>query len=75
MLIGRLATDPDLRRRFEQGPSVLLRELSVEGYELTSIEREALTTIDGDALRLFAGTLDSRLRKLDRDHQTQHHHE
>ena len=75
MLIGRLATDAELRRRFEHGPGALLRELIDAGCELTTIEREALATIDSEAIRTFAGTLDSRLRKLDPDTRPELHHE
>src|SRR5262249_46491135 len=33
-LIGRLATDPALRRRFGSDPAQVLRDLTREGYEL-----------------------------------------
>lgn len=64
-LIGRLATDPQLRRRFEDGPLALLHDLVAQGYELSSIEVEALASIDPESMRTFAGTLNPRLRRVD----------
>lgn len=60
-LLGRLATDPQLRRRFAANPGGLLREL-VE-CELTEIELDALSKTDPQAIDRFAATLDARLRK------------
>ena len=65
MLIGRLATDPSLRRRFENGPPAVLRELASQGYELSTIEIDALAAIDPVSIRTFAETLDARLRRVD----------
>jgi hypothetical protein len=62
-LLGRLATDPKLRRRFAANPEALLRELAESGLELTEVELEALATTDPEALRSFAAALDARLRK------------
>ncbi|HEV8579499.1 MAG TPA: Os1348 family NHLP clan protein [Thermoanaerobaculia bacterium] len=62
-LIGRLATDPTLRRRFAANPAAVLAELSEQGFELTEIELEALAATDPEALDSFAGSLDRRLRK------------
>jgi hypothetical protein len=64
-LIGRLATDPKLRRRFAAGPTALLVELCGQGLELTSVELAALAATDPAALQTFAGTLDRRLRKAE----------
>ena len=64
-LIGRLATDPVLRRDFARHPVRALEELSAQGYELTPIEIEALAGTDTDALRTFVAALDRRLRKAD----------
>lgn len=64
-LIGRLVTDPRLRRRFEDDPVSFLEELNAEGYELSAVEIEAFATIDPLSIRTFAGALDSRLRKVD----------
>lgn len=65
MLIGRLATDPGLRRRFEHGPAAVLRELTAQGYELSAIEMDALTTLDATSIRTFADHIDPRLRRVD----------
>ena len=62
-LIGRLVTDPELRRRFSKDPAGVLRELRDQGFELTDVEREALASTDPDAIRAFADALDRRIRK------------
>lgn len=62
-LIGRLATDPALLRRFAADPRRTLAGFVAMGLELTTIEFEALVSIDRDALHAFAGALDRRLRK------------
>jgi len=62
-LIGRLATDPVLRRRFGQDPAAVLGELRDQGVELTPVEIEALASTDPEALRAFAEALDRRIRK------------
>ena len=62
-LIGRLATDPMLRRRFIQDPAAVLGELRDQGVELTPIEIEALASTDPGALRAFAASIDRRIRK------------
>lgn len=61
ILIGRLATDPALRRRFLAAPRELLRE---QGLELTELELAALLATDPAALRAFADALDARLRRV-----------
>jgi hypothetical protein len=63
LLIGRLATDPKLRRRFAANPEAVLRELSERGLELSEVELEALATTNPEAFRSLAGALDARLRK------------
>lgn len=62
-LLGRLVTDPTLRRRFVKDPAVVLGELRDQGFELTPIELEALASTDPDAIRAFAESLDRRIRK------------
>jgi hypothetical protein len=62
-LIGRLATDPELRRRFVDNPVGVLRELRDQGCELTSVELDALASTDPRALRSFAEALDRRIRR------------
>jgi hypothetical protein len=62
-LIGRLATDPAMRRRFVEDPARVLRELTEEGYELTPVEIDALASTNGDAIHSFADSLDRRIRR------------
>jgi hypothetical protein len=62
-LIGRLATDPAMRKRFVDDPGGVLRELTEQGYELTPVEIEALASTNGDAIRSFADSLDRRIRR------------
>ena len=65
LLIGRLATDPALRRRFGHDPLAVLNQLRQEGYELTVLELEALATTDVDAIQSFARALDARIRRAE----------
>jgi hypothetical protein len=62
-LLGRLATDPKLRRRFAANPERVLRELVGAGLELTEIELAALAATRPESLHAFAATLDARLRR------------
>ena len=65
LLIGRLATDSKLRRRFAAGPEDLLRELVERGLELTEIELAALAATPPEALGALAAALDARLRRYE----------
>lgn len=62
-LLGRLATDPKLRRRFAANPEHLLRELAETGLELTEVELAALAATRPESLHAFAAALDARLRR------------
>ena len=62
VLIGRLATDSKLRARFAEDARALLQELVERGLELTGVEIDALARTAPDALRVFAASLDRRLR-------------
>jgi len=66
-LIGRLATDAALRRRFEEDRAGVLREFREQGYELSLVELDALASTDARALRALGEGLDRRIRKLDRE--------
>jgi hypothetical protein len=70
VLIGRLATDLVLQRRFEEQPTEVLRE---QRLELNEIEIEALAATDPDALRAFTAALDTRLRKASLSIETRPH--
>ena len=50
-VIGRLATDEEFRRRFAENPAAILQEAIACGVELTSLEVQALASID-PAVRL-----------------------
>jgi Ribosomally synthesized peptide prototyped by Frankia Franean1_4349. len=64
-LIGRLATDPALRRRFANDATAVLKEFREQGYELTLVELEALASTNADAIESFADALDRRIRRAD----------
>ena len=74
-LIGRLATDPALRRRFALDPTTVLQELRAQGFELTLVELEALASTDVDAIRSFAEALDRRIRRADGGPAVNTHHD
>jgi len=60
VLIGRLATDPGLQRRFAEQPIAVLLE---QRLELTEVELAALAATDPAAFRALTEALDTRLRK------------
>jgi len=63
IVLGRLATDEAMRRRFREAPAQALRELIALGIELSSVELAALESLDPSALQRFAQALDKRLQK------------
>jgi hypothetical protein len=63
VVLGRLATDEAVRRRFSEAPGVVLRELMALGLELSAVELAALEKLDPWAIQRFAQSLDSRLQK------------
>ena len=63
IVLGRLATDESIRRRFREAPAEALAELAALGIELTAVERAALQSLDPGAIRRFASALDPRLQK------------
>jgi hypothetical protein len=67
VLIGRLATDEPLRRRFATNPEDVLRLLAAEGFHLSPVETAALVRLHPAALDRFAGSLDPRLQKASLD--------
>ena len=62
-VIGRLATDEELRDRFTTDPATTLERLVAAGVELNPCERAALAALDPRAVRRFARTLDPRIQK------------
>ena len=65
IVLGRLATDEVLRRRFREAPSRTLGELIDAGVELSSVELSALERLDASELHRFAESLDPRLKKAE----------
>ncbi len=63
-VIGRLATDEEFRRRFEETRETVLSELVAAGLELTPVEQRALLDLDFRACRRFARCLDPRIQKI-----------
>jgi hypothetical protein len=63
IVLGRLATDEAIRRRFQQSPGLALRELLAMGIELSAVEMLALESLDASAVQRFAQALDPRLQK------------
>ena len=64
-IIGVLATDEGLRRKFTANPAGTLRELAERGVELTSFELRSLACLDPDALERFARAIDAKLQRID----------
>src|SRR5262245_50080169 len=62
-VLGRLATDPDLLHRFQRDPHAVIRELSEQGYALTSIEVEAVAGTESITVAALAARLDARIRR------------
>jgi hypothetical protein len=62
-VLGRLATDPEARKRFRLAPVEALNELISLGLVLTAVEIEALKSLDPTALDRFAHALDRRLQR------------
>ncbi len=63
MLIGRLLTDEELRRRFVGQPEQTLAELCARGYEFSRGEIDALLQIDTDVWTSGAERISSRLQR------------
>lgn len=64
-VIGLLATDESLRRRFAEDPRATLQQLVDGGVELNGCERHALVSLDPVQLKRFAAAIDARLQKAD----------
>jgi len=69
LVVGKLATDEDFRRRFAAGPEAALAEAAAAGLELTPVEQRALLDLEMDACERFAACLDPRLQKIGRSRQ------
>jgi len=64
-VVGRILTDEAFRRRFALDAVAALHELIGRGFELTSLEIHALTSIDPNRAARFADTIDPRIQKCD----------
>jgi hypothetical protein len=64
MVIGKLATDEDFRRRFEEDRETALAELLASGVALTPVEQRALLDLNSTACTRFARCLDPRIQKI-----------
>jgi len=63
VLIGRLVTDEELRRRFVAEPLETIRLVQLRGLELTPVEIDALLASPVSLWESLAATLDPRLQK------------
>jgi hypothetical protein len=63
IVLGRLATDEAVRRRFREAPERALLELVGQGVELSPVELQALRSLDPAVIQGFAHALDPRLQK------------
>ena len=64
-VIGSLATDEGLCRRFAKNPQRALRELVAQGLELNECEHDSLLSLDAAEIARFARTIDPRLRRIE----------
>jgi len=63
ILIGRLLTDEDLRRRFTRDPRATLEEFRQQGWELTQSEVDALLSPDASIWTEMARRIPSKLQR------------
>jgi hypothetical protein len=66
LVLGKLATDEDFRRRFAASPEAALSEAAAGGLDLTPVEQRALIDLEADACERFAACLDPRIPKIGR---------
>jgi hypothetical protein len=64
MVIGRLSTDEEFRRRFLNDPQQVLLELREWGTHLTDVEIDALLAIDSTLWERVAEVIDPRLQRV-----------
>ena len=65
LVIGKLASDEELRSAFRRDRMAAIRALQqLQGLELTPLEIGSLARVDVDAFDQLAGTLDPRLKKV-----------
>ena len=64
-IIGLLATDEALRRKFTEDPRATLKKLTESGMELNWCEQRSLACLDAKELERFAQVIDARLQKIE----------
>jgi hypothetical protein len=64
-VIGQLATDEALRRRFSKDPRAFLAAMIASGLELNECEQWSLEHLVPDELARFARAIGPRLQKAD----------
>ena len=64
-IIGLLATDEGLRRRFQKNPRAALQGMIDRGLELNECELASLASLDVREVARFARSIDPRLQKID----------
>jgi len=64
-IIGLLATDEALRRKFTENPSATLKKLIESVMELNWCEQRSLAHLDPEELARFAQKIDARLQKIE----------
>jgi hypothetical protein len=63
-IIGKLATDEEIRHLFRRAPRETLEQAVGESDLLTTVERDALVSIDPEVLDRFADSLDPRIQRV-----------
>jgi len=63
IVIGRLATDEEIREKFLEDSRAAIAKMREDGLELSAIEAEALSALPVNALEALAEALDPRLQK------------
>jgi hypothetical protein len=71
LVLGKLATDEDFRRRFAASPEAALADAVAAGLELTPVEQRALLDLEITACERFAACLDPRIQKIGRSQRWQ----
>lgn len=63
LVIGRLVTDAEFRRRFERDPKAALDSLLDSGVSLNRVEVNELLTLDPEAFEVLAPAVGPRLQR------------
>jgi hypothetical protein len=63
IVIGRLVTDSDFRRRLERDPAAVLAELRTSGVELNRVETEELLSLDTQKFEALEPAVGARFQR------------